>query len=340
MRVASLHGDSHRRRYRTRAPRTSRRRGFGFPGATTLAFDGAAGTESRSMRATTNTHANAELQLVCGEIWGGNRPVDTPIELPGVRGMLFSRPCGGGRGGDVHYLSVCGSGLLSRICIADVVGHGESVAAISQEMHATLRRCMNQPDQRRVLRDLNRRLAEIGFRAMTTAVAATYYPPAGGLSISYAGHPPGWIFRSRSRQWESLTPAEPQARDGRLVNMALAVDAAASFTRRDVRIVQGDRLLLVTDGVLEAPNGQQELFGAARVAALLARGADTPVDALAATLRRELEAFTQRGLEHDDVTFVLLEFVAGPRGPAVWHAIRNRLLRRRGNSVAFGGSDA
>ncbi|MCG3125887.1 MAG: hypothetical protein CHACPFDD_00714 [Phycisphaerae bacterium] len=287
------------------------------------------------MRAATDTQGAEELQLVCAEIWGGNRPVDTLVELPGVRGVLYSRPCGGGRGGDVHYVSVCGSGLLSRICIADVVGHGESVAAISHEMHATLRRCMNQPDQRRVLRDLNRRLVEIGFRAMTTAVAATYYPPAGSLSISYAGHPPGWLRSSASRGWAVLPPAEPRARDGRLANMALAVDAGVSFTRRDVRIAPGDRLLLVTDGVLEAPNPGQELFGAARVAALLDRAADAPIEVLASALRGELESFTQRGLEHDDVTFVLLEFVPGPRGPAVWHAVRNRVLRRRGNSQHF-----
>src|SRR5947209_4327986 len=83
------------------------------------------------------------LQLVCAEIWGGNRAVYRAVELPGLRGVLFSSPSDGGRGGDVHYLSVCGSGLLSRMCVADVVGHGEAVAAVSGEMHVLLRKLMN-----------------------------------------------------------------------------------------------------------------------------------------------------------------------------------------------------
>ncbi|MHC5029101.1 MAG: hypothetical protein ACYTGR_20310, partial [Planctomycetota bacterium] len=92
------------------------------------------------------------MSLVCGEIHGGNRTVETSVDLPGMRGVIYSRPCDGGRGGDVHYLSVCGSGLLSRMCVADVAGHGEAVANVSAEMHQQLRRLMSWPDQRRVLR--------------------------------------------------------------------------------------------------------------------------------------------------------------------------------------------
>jgi hypothetical protein len=36
-------------------------------------------------------------------------------------------------------------------------------------------------------------------------------------------------------------------------------------------------------------------------------------------------------LLHDDVTFLFAEFVDGPRGPAIWHVIKNRLLRRSGS---------
>src|SRR5262245_36486805 len=112
-----------------------------------------------------------QARLVCSEVWGGNRPIHVPVDLPGVHGVLFSQPAEGGRGGDVHYLSVCGSGIMARMCLADVVGHGETVARISSEMHAELRRQMNWPDERRVFRGLNRRLHRIGIDAMTTAAA-------------------------------------------------------------------------------------------------------------------------------------------------------------------------
>ena len=102
------------------------------------------------------------VQVTCAQVRGGNRAVHAPIDLPGIRGVVYSRPCDGGRGGDVHYLSVCGSGLLSHICLADVVGHGEKVAGVSATMHALLKRSMNWTDQRRVLRELNQDLQARG----------------------------------------------------------------------------------------------------------------------------------------------------------------------------------
>ena len=46
------------------------------------------------------------LQLVCAEVWGGNRPIHAPIDMPGLRGAIYSRPCCGGRGGDIHYVAI------------------------------------------------------------------------------------------------------------------------------------------------------------------------------------------------------------------------------------------
>src|SRR5512139_242502 len=61
-----------------------------------------------------NRHASADrARLACAEVRGGNHPIYDVVELPGLRGVLYSNPCAGARGGDVHYLSVCGSGLLA-----------------------------------------------------------------------------------------------------------------------------------------------------------------------------------------------------------------------------------
>lgn len=270
------------------------------------------------------------LEFVCSEIWGGNRPVNRPIELPGVVGRLFSKPCDGGRGGDVHYMSICGSGLLSRTCLADVAGHGEAVAAVSTELHRLLRRYMNHMDQRRVLQDLNRTLERSDTLKLATAAAFSYYPPGRSLSFSYAGHPPAWIFRSRSDEWERLSL---DAGEG-LANMPLAVCRETAFTRGQTRVDFGDRLLIVTDGVIEAPAaGDQSLYGEQRLTHLLNTHHELPVDDLAALLLKDLIDYTaDPSLAHDDVTFALLEFRRGPRGPAVWTALKNRVWPRRGIS--------
>ena len=247
------------------------------------------------------------IGLVCNEVWGGNRTFQGPIELPGLRGVLYSQSCEGTRGGDVHYLSVCGSGLVSRACLADVTGHGESVAAISQTMHDLLRRSVNRLDERKVLRQLNLRLSKLDDGSFTTAAALTYFPPTRRLSISYAGHEPAWYYDGSRQRWSRL---ETAPRDG-LYDVVLAADPRTRYTRRVRRVAIGDRLLLITDGVLEAPNAAGELFGRERLASVLQTAHDLAPQALILAINEELCEHTNgTPLHHDDVSILLLEFVA------------------------------
>ena len=279
------------------------------------------------------------MEFVCSEIWGGNRPIDREIHAPGLRGALYSRPCDGGSGGDVHYLSVCGSGLLSRMCVADVAGHGEAVSAVSREIHALLRRFMNNLDQRRVLSSLNQILEAAEEPILTTAAAFSYYPPNRTLSFSYAGHPPAWFFDAATQRWEVLEL--PPIRERGLFNVPLSVDSRAVFTRGKRRVQMSDRLLVLTDGVLEAPSPIGELYGVERVHGLLEHFRRESPREIANRLVGSLVDFTRDDLlHHDDVTYFLVEFVPGPAGPAIWHAVRNRLLRPRGNTPALEAAGA
>ena len=70
--------------------------------------------------------------LQCMEIWGGIEPVERTVTTPGLDLWVFSQPFGGDeQGGDVYYVTLCGGGLITRIVVADVSGHGSSVAEFS-----------------------------------------------------------------------------------------------------------------------------------------------------------------------------------------------------------------
>ena len=270
--------------------------------------------------------ASAEsVGLVCNEVWGGNRSFFGPIELPGIRGALFSQPCEGARGGDVHYLSVCGSGLISRACLADVTGHGESVATVSQTMYELLRRSVNRMDERKVLRRLNLRLFALQDESFTTAAVLTLFPPTRRLSISYAGHEPAWYYETASRRWSQLETA-PRAG---LVDIPLAVDRKTRYTHRVRRVAVGDRLLMITDGVLEAPNEARDLFGRERLANVLQSADGQAPYAVVLRIVEALHAHTNGvPLHHDDVSMLMVEFVDNLESPALWTALKNRLFRR------------
>jgi serine phosphatase RsbU (regulator of sigma subunit) len=250
--------------------------------------------------------------------------VHAEIELPGLRGVLYSSAADGAHGGDIHYLSVCGSGLLARLCVADVAGHGDAVAAVGAEMYGQLRRSVDIVDERRVLRAIDRRIVRADVKAMTTAVLATYYPPSRRLAIRYAGHPPAWFYSAASRTWRPMEPEPAPAGATSPVGLPLGTGLSPAFTRRRVKVDEGDRLLLLTDGVLEACSPDGEELGHAGLERLL-QAYEGEHDGLVDHLLQGLDAHTgSNGLAHDDVTLFVGEIVAGPPGPALWHVFRNR----------------
>ncbi len=275
----------------------------------------------------------------CAEVWGGNRPIDRAIALPGVRGRVYSSPCSGGRGGDIHYVSLCGSGLISRACVADVAGHGEAVGSVSSAIHQLLRSYMNNSDQRRVLSALNERLAKSNHAVLTTAAAITYVSPMRSLSVSYAGHPPAWIFRAQSAEWERVELDSRSLDSDPFVDLPLAVADETKFTRATLRVRPGDRLLVVTDGVLEAPDPAGTLFGQERLEGVLRDCVDLDVGTQVKRIVAAVSGHTgTAALAHDDLTVLLLEFDGGPRWMGIPLAFKNRAMRLwnaitgRGNS--------
>src|SRR5579872_1292815 len=125
---------------------------------------------------TSIADADERHVLQCMDLWSGNRSVENEVSTPGLDIFVYSQPCEGeSQGGDVHYVSLCAGGVVTRLILADVSGHGAAVAGTSQDLRALMRRFMNSKSQARLVCDLNRefvKLAESGRFA--TAIVATY----------------------------------------------------------------------------------------------------------------------------------------------------------------------
>src|SRR5215470_2505330 len=93
--------------------------------------------------------------LACMEVWGTNRRVTRAVELPELTAWVYSKPLEAEDGGDVHYLSVCGHAVLSRVVLADVSGHGVGAGASAQLLHALMREHINTWDQTEFVSALN-----------------------------------------------------------------------------------------------------------------------------------------------------------------------------------------
>ena len=97
----------------------------------------------------------------CMEIRGGSRAVDEAFETPGFGAWLYSRPFEGAeRGGDLHYVSLCGFGVITRLVVADVSGHGAEAAGFSHALRELMRKNINTKSQTRLVGELNRQFGE------------------------------------------------------------------------------------------------------------------------------------------------------------------------------------
>lgn len=83
--------------------------------------------------------ADSQGRLECKEIFGGIHDRDIEVSVGKIIGSIYSSACYGGKGGDIYYLGVCKDDSISRLAIADVVGHGESVSTISQYVYDSLK---------------------------------------------------------------------------------------------------------------------------------------------------------------------------------------------------------
>ncbi len=238
-------------------------------------------------------------EIGCGEIWGGIQGTDLEAQTSAVRASLFSAACGGGKGGDIYYFSVCASDLITRIAIADVAGHGEPVSATSQWLYDSLQERMNSVDSHEVLADLNRRATGCGFQAMTTAAVAAFYRAAGELNFSYAGHHPVLVRRRTEAHWSpALLPEDIGAS-----NLPLGVDADLPYEQSTLGLAAGDQLFLYTDGLVEARGPGGELFGNQRLQTVLDALSGEAVDIKQGVLN-DLLGFVDGPMHHDDVTFM------------------------------------
>src|SRR5688500_18904568 len=106
----------------------------------------------------TTTPADAH-RMQCLEVWGGNTVADSAVAMAGLDAWVFSRPYGGAEGGgDVHYVSSCATGNVTRMLVADVMGHGDTVAAAAVELRQLMRSHADFLDQTRFVAELNARL--------------------------------------------------------------------------------------------------------------------------------------------------------------------------------------
>ncbi len=199
--------------------------------------------------------------------------------------------------GDYHDFFPQPDGTLA-VFVGDSSGHGPSACMLMATMRTLLYTHPEiQGDPGKALSGLNRM-----FHALTPAdlfMTAVYVVLARDGSVSWAAagqHPPLWVHAA----------GEVAPMDLAAVGLPLGIEPGEQYVTVNQPIHAGERLIVFTDGIIEATNRRGELFGLARVQDALTRLAHAAgsTEALLDGLMDEVKTFMDGSDFEDDFTLL------------------------------------
>jgi serine phosphatase RsbU (regulator of sigma subunit) len=254
--------------------------------------------ESREQLARQLSAINSEIELA-REIQMSILPRQTP-KFDGLHIAACFIPMSS-VGGDFYDFVIADPQHIG-VLIADVTGHGLPAALIASMLKVALSaQAAHAADPARVLSGLNQTLCGMFRQYYVTAAYIFVDMEKRILSYAGAGHPPLLL-------WSESTGS---ARELQQNGLLLGLFPTETYSAVQVPIQGGDRIVLYTDGIIEATNTSDEEFGIDRFKQFLETekglGADKFVEALLGKLSR-WSANPATHTQQDDITLLTIDF--------------------------------
>jgi sigma-B regulation protein RsbU (phosphoserine phosphatase) len=229
------------------------------------------------------------------------------LDVPGLAIAALCVPARevGGDYYDVFRLSADRLGVL----IADVSGKGTSAALYMAELKGLVLALSQRYDSpREMLLEVNRIISNhLDSRSFITITYAVIDVPGQAMTFCRAGHTPLIFLPGPSA-------AEPLVRiltpNGMVLGLRME-GAAEKFEElleeERVELSPGDVIVLYTDGITEAMNVENDLFGETRLSRIVEEHGHLESGELRERILREIETFVGGADQHDDMTMILLK---------------------------------
>jgi serine phosphatase RsbU (regulator of sigma subunit) len=238
-----------------------------------------------------------EQESLAPRRWAERLAPEELAEIPGFEVGTLYRAGTGMMAGDFYDVFRTGQSRISAV-IGDVSGHGIEPSITAFQAKYLLRVFLRQyRDPGQALEELNNQVFGLGrgeeFISMAVVVFDTVARTARYAS---AGHPPAFMWHGGEvRGLEATGPL-------------ISLTADADYGSREVPLERGDLVLLYTDGLAEARNGEQ-LFGEERISAHLRRDPSCDVHVLCKQLGEAAEDYANQPLT-DDIAILAIRRTA------------------------------
>jgi sigma-B regulation protein RsbU (phosphoserine phosphatase) len=184
------------------------------------------------------------------------------------------------------------------LCVADISGKGLPAALLMANIQATLRAIIGAHAS---LADLATRVnallhASTPSNRFATAFFLVYDPATGSGIFVNGGHNDGIVLRSNGTV-ELLTTT----------GLPLGLFARAAYEEGRVSLEPGDLLMIYSDGVTEAEDGNDGEFGMERVVEVLQSYREEPASVIVDQMVKHIDAFAGAAPQHDDITLMVLK---------------------------------
>ncbi|MFC2047541.1 SpoIIE family protein phosphatase [Chloroflexota bacterium] len=200
--------------------------------------------------------------------------------------------------GDFYDLIPLSNGRLG-VLIGDVADKGLGAAMYMALSRTLIRTYAPQYDSQPelVLSNTNKRLlTDSSINMFVTVFYGILDTANGTLTYCNAGHNPPYLLKAQN---------DKAVQELHNTGMVLGAVEDVTLKRETVQLAAGDMLLLYTDGVTEAQNLQQELFGEKRLMETLQANRKRPAKDIQDSVLAEVQKFVGDAPQFDDITLVV-----------------------------------
>ncbi|MBR1982144.1 MAG: SpoIIE family protein phosphatase [Akkermansia sp.] len=210
-------------------------------------------------------------------------------------------PSAGVAGDCFEVFPVGQSGVGMLIC--DVMGHGVRAALIASMMRGLMAQLSNLADTPALfLSSLNRQMYRIFSQANITMFASACYVyldlDRRRLTLAGAGHPAPIVLPRDARAFQPAIPRTP----------ALGLLENAMFRESEIRLEDGMKLMLFTDGLTEAQDATGDELGAPRIMDFLQERQPRSIREMIDIALAGMHQFTGSVQQDDDICLLGVEF--------------------------------